>query len=207
MKKFLLLNPLEKTYHEYCSPFTQTPRSYRSRIRWIVYVINMDSVLNSTLVLTSMSSTCQVLIVATSTTRQHTVWHINRMKSVTSSDCLMLQVERLKAKWFFAICAVISVADPVAGLGGEKHEIYAAASPPPPGSATVFLRQTTYKMLGNASIACQFVMRVLLLNHFGHCVGLAKESCLRCHSTTRSNKYSRLIQFIEMNGIQFFDAN
>ena len=80
MKKFSLLNPLEKTYHEYCSPFT-----YRSRIQWIVYVINIDFVLNSTLVLTSMSSTCQVLIVATSTTRQHTclsVWDINRMKQL-----------------------------------------------------------------------------------------------------------------------------
>ena len=101
MKKISLLNPLDKIYHEYCSPFTQTPRSYRSRIQWIVYVINVDFVLNSTLVLTSMSSTCQVLIVATSTTREHTclsVWYINRMKTVTSSDRLVLLVERLKAK-------------------------------------------------------------------------------------------------------------
>ena len=62
-----------------------TNTEVRSRIRWNVYVINMDFVLNSTLVHPNMSSTCQVLIVATSTTRQHTclsVWDIKRMKQL-----------------------------------------------------------------------------------------------------------------------------
>ena len=117
----------------------------------------------------------------------------------------MIFIKFYKIPWYFQVFQVYSHFSRFSRSSGNPESMRPPRPLPldPLLSFFVKLRIKCWEMhqlLVNLSCVC----RCWIISDTA--LALPKECCLLCHLTTRSNKYSRLIQFIEMNGIQFFEA-